>query len=113
MSNTTHSSVQHFSDDSFEAEVLQTERPVLVDFYADWCGPCRLLAPTINNVARDHGSYASVGKLNVDESPQAAQAFGISSIPAVLLFKDGKVVETLVGVQPEQRYVEALRQAAS
>jgi thioredoxin 1 len=113
MSNTTQtSSVQHFADATFQSEVLESNRPVLVDFYADWCGPCRLLAPTIEEVAREVGPDATVGKLNVDENPQAAQDYRINSIPTVLLFKDGEVVERFVGVQPGHRYVQALRQTA-
>ena len=106
--------VQAFTDDNFEADLLKRDQPVLVDFYADWCGPCRMLAPTIETVAQQLAGKATVGKLNVDENPRTAQAFNISSIPAVLLFKDGQVVETFVGVQPERRYVEAVeRELAS
>ncbi len=86
---------------------------MLVDFYADWCGPCRALAPTIEYVARSVGTDTIVGKLNVDQHPQAAQTYGIRSIPTVLIFCGGAVVERSVGVQPALTYVQALRQAAN
>jgi thioredoxin 1 len=103
----------HFTDANFQTEVLGSERPVLVDFWAAWCGPCRAVGPTIEELAGQYEGTVKVGKLNVDENPQAPSDFRISSIPAVLLFKDGKVVETLVGVQPKQRYEAAMQQAAA
>ncbi len=102
-----------FTDDNFQKEVLDSDQPVLVDFWAAWCGPCRAVGPTIEELAEQYDGTVKVGKLNIDENPQAPSDFGISSIPAVLLFKNGKVVETLVGVQPKERYEAALRQAAA
>ena len=93
---------------NFESTVLESDRPVLVDFWADWCRPCHMLAPTIEKLAASRGSDATIGKLNVDESPEIAGRFGIRSIPTVLLFKQGQVVDTFVGVQPAQVYEEAL-----
>ena len=108
---TTSKSLQ-FTDANFEAEVLTTDQPVLVDFWAAWCGPCRMVSPTIEELAGQYDGTVKVGKLNVDENPKTAASFGISSIPSVLLFKDGEVVETFVGVQPKQRYEQALERVA-
>ncbi len=100
---------REFTDANFQNEVLESDQPVLVDFWAAWCGPCRAVGPTIEELAKQYEGTVKVGKLNIDENPQAPKGFGIQSIPAVLLFKDGKVVETLVGVQPKERYEQALR----
>jgi thioredoxin 1 len=100
----------HFTDANFESEVIESSQPVLVDFWAEWCGPCRLLTTTIEELAGDLGESAKVGKLNVDENPQTAAKYRISSIPSVLVFRDGELVETLVGVQSKQRYRDALAQ---
>ncbi len=98
-----------FTDANFQSEVLDSDQPVLVDFWAAWCGPCRAVGPTIEELATQFEDSVKVGKLNVDQNPQTAASAGISSIPAVLLFKDGEVVDTLIGVQPKERYVEALK----
>ena len=102
-----------FTDANFQSEVLESDRPVLVDFWAAWCGPCRAVGPTIEELAEQYDGTVKVGKLNIDENPQAPSDLGISSIPAVLLFKNGKVVETLVGVQPKERYEAALGRVAA
>ena len=86
---------------NFEAEVLKSDKPVLVDFWAPWCGPCRMLAPILAEVAAEKGDKIKVGKVNVDENPELAAQFGISGIPAMLLFKDGKVVGSSVGFKPK------------
>ncbi len=104
---------QEFTDTNFQSEVLDSDRPVLVDFWAAWCGPCRAVGPTIAELAEQYDGTVKVGKLNIDENPQAPGDFAITAIPAVLLFKDGKVVETFVGVQPKHRYEEALQKAAA
>ncbi len=104
---------REFTDANFQNEVLASDQPVLVDFWAAWCGPCRAVGPTIDELAEQYGGAVKVGKLNIDENPQAPSDFGISSIPAVLLFKNGKIVETLVGVQPKERYEQALQQVAA
>ena len=86
---------------NFEVEVLKSDKPVLVDFWAPWCGPCRMLAPVLAEVAAEKGDKIRVGKVNVDENPELAAQYGISGIPAILLFKDGKVVATSVGFKPK------------
>ena len=85
------------TNDNFEAEVLQSDRPVLVDFSAVWCGPCQMLAPIVAEVARERAETLKVGKVDVDEAPELAARYGIASIPALLLFKRGEVVATSVG----------------
>lgn len=100
----------HFSDASFKADVLESKEPVLVDFWAQWCGPCHALAPTIEELARDYEGAVKVGKINIDENPQTAAAYGIRSIPSVLVFKDGAVVEHVVGVRDKTHYKKALDQ---
>ena len=98
-----------FNATNFEAEVLKSERPVLVDFWAEWCAPCHAVAPIIEKLANEHGNVLSVGKLNVDESREIAAQFQIRSIPTVMLFKDGRVVETLIGVQQPNAYEDAIQ----
>jgi len=101
-----------FTDKNFEEEVLQYEGPVLVDFWAPWCGPCQMMSPVIEDLAKEMGEKAKVGKLNVDENPQKAQEHGIMSIPALKVFKGGKVVEELTGVQSIEQLKEVLEKHA-
>ena len=105
--------LHQFTDANFNEEVLASDRPVLVDFWAPWCGPCHALAPTIEALSEQYEGRVRVGKLNVDENPATAEAYGIRSIPVVLLFDKGKVVERFVGVQPKQRYEEILTAVAA
>ena len=86
---------------NFEAEVLKSDKLVLVDFWAPWCGPCRMLAPILAEIAEEKGDAVNVGKVNVDEEPELAAQYGIIGIPTILLFKDGKVVATSVGFKPK------------
>lgn len=89
------------TDETFEKEVLASKEPVLVDFYADWCGPCKMLAPVVEELAAEYEGKAAVVKVNVDHSPKTAQAYGVMSIPTVILFQDGKPVNQAVGFQPK------------
>jgi thioredoxin len=93
--------VQTFTDGNFEASVLKAGVPVLVDFWADWCGPCKRLAPTVDALALDYGGKVTFGKLNVDENPDTTIKFNVRGIPALLLFKGGEVVDQVVGVMPK------------
>ena len=88
------------TDSTFDAIVLRASAPVLLDCWADWCGPCHALAPTIDDIARAHAGRLVVGKLDVDANPETASRFGVRSIPTLLLFKDGQLVERIVGAQP-------------
>ena len=89
--------------DNFEQEVIQSEQPVLVDFWAAWCGPCRMLAPAVAQIAAECEGKIKVGKVNVDEEVELAQRFGIMSIPTVLAFKDGKKVNQSIGLVPKDK----------
>ena len=100
--------VAEFNDGNFDSEVLQSSQPVLVDFWAPWCGPCRQLTPAIEQLANENAGTAKVGKLNVDDSPNAAQKYGVSSIPTLLVFQGGEVKQRFVGVQPKTRLQQAL-----
>ncbi|MDO5126087.1 MAG: thioredoxin [Ruminococcus sp.] len=93
------------TNSNFEAEVLNSDKPVLVDFWAEWCGPCQMLAPTVAEIAEEYADSVKVGKVNVDEEPEIAAAYSIMSIPTVLLFRDGKIVDTSIGFVPKQSLV--------
>lgn len=103
----------NITDQTFEREVLQTTgRPILVDCWAPWCPPCRMIAPLLDQLAAEsHGSYR-IAKLNIDENPQVSSRFQISSIPTMLIFKDGKLVDRLIGAHPKQTIAERLRVAS-
>ncbi|MCX7816242.1 MAG: thioredoxin [Syntrophales bacterium] len=95
------------TDQSFDREILKADKPALVDFWAPWCGPCRMLAPTIEQIAQEYGDRIIVSKLNVDENPVTTSKYGIRSIPTLILFKDGAPVDGVIGVVPKDK-IEAM-----
>ena len=99
------------TDANFEQEVLKSETPVLVDFWAEWCGPCRMIASVVGELASEYAGKIKVGKVNVDNSQKTAAAYAIRSIPTLLLFKEGKLMNQLVGVQPKEKIAEAIKKA--
>ena len=108
--------VKEVSDSSFETDVLGSSKPVLVDFWAQWCTPCRMLAPTVEAVAQQYSNSANVVKLNVDDNPTTAQRYGIKGIPTLILFREGKEVERVVGATSKEsitRMIEKYTTAAS
>ncbi len=107
-----HNAVE-IMDQNFENEVIKSPLPVLVDFWATWCGPCRMIAPVVEELATENAGTVKVCKVNVDDSPNTAAGYGVSSIPTLMIFKNGQVVERFVGVQPKKRLQEALDQAKS
>ncbi len=101
------SKILHITKDNFETEVIKSDKPVLLDFWASWCGPCKMVSPIVDQIA-DENSSIKVGKVNVDEESELAQAFKVMSIPTLVAMKDGKVINTTVGVQPKQNILRLL-----
>jgi len=102
-----------FSDDNFDAEVLQADVPVLVDFWAEWCGPCRMLAPVIEEIAGEFDGKAKVGKLDTDANQKTSAQYGVTAIPTLIVFKGGEVAKQMVGLQSKASITEALDAALS
>ena len=100
--------ITHITKQNFKEEVLQSSVPVLVDFWAPWCGPCRMLAPVMEDLAGQYDGKALVGKVNVDEEPELAVRYGVMSIPTVIFFKDGKEIARKVGVMPAGAFTQVL-----
>lgn len=96
--------VREFTSANFAQDVLQSSEPVLVDFWAPWCGPCRMLGPTIEELAREYAGRVRVGKMNTDDAPDIAGQYDVSSIPTVIYFKNGQVVDRIVGLQPITKF---------
>ena len=109
---TEHTSYKTFTEATFQSDVLDSSQPVLVDFWADWCGPCHVMAPVIDALATEFAGSVTVGKVNVDDEPALAVQYSIRSIPTILVFKDGKVIDQAVGVVPKHVLVEKLRALA-
>ena len=102
-------SVQTITKENFEAQVLQSDKPVLVDFWAPWCGPCRMVSPVVDQIeVAEEQSAVAVGKVNVDEQPELAAQFGVMSIPTLLVFKDGQAVNKAVGARPKEELLSLL-----
>ena len=100
--------VLELTDTNFEAEVLKSDKPVLVDFWAEWCMPCRMLGPTIEKLAKDYAGKVKVGKVDTDSNRDVSMRYGISAIPTVILFRDGKVAQKFVGLRQEKEFKEVL-----
>ncbi len=98
----------HLTDATFEQDVIKSNVPVLIDFWAAWCGPCRMIAPIIEELANEYDTKAKICKLDVDNNPNTAMQFGIRSIPTILILKNGEVVDTIVGAVPKAHIVEKL-----
>ena len=104
-------STVHVSDDSFDADVLKADGAVLVDFWAEWCGPCKMIAPALEEIAREMDGRVTVAKVNIDDNPRIPQKYGVRGIPTLMLFKDGQVAATKVGALPKgqlQEWVESV-----
>ena len=108
---TTQGSTTKTTDQSFDSDVLKSGQPVLVDFWAEWCGPCRMIGPSLEEIAKDMGGKLKVVKINIDENPMAPTRYGVRSIPTLLLFKNGQVAATKIGAEPKQKLVSWINTA--
>jgi thioredoxin 1 len=98
------------SKDNFKSEILESKEPAIVDFWATWCGPCRMIGPVVDELSKTYAGKVKIGKLNVDDEGEIAQQHGVMSIPALLFFKDGKVVDSIVGAAPREQIVERIEE---
>jgi thioredoxin 1 len=103
--------VIHVGDGDFDGEILKADKPVLVDFWAPWCGPCLHLGPTVETLAGQYRNQLKVAKLNIDDNPKTAQTYGVMSIPTLILFKEGKIFDTMVGLVPKERLEAFIKKA--
>ncbi len=108
---TTSENLLHFNDGNYEAEISKSAIPVLIDFWAPWCGPCKSIGPIVEELAATYKDRAVIAKINVDENQKAASTYGVRSIPTLILFKDGKVFETVIGLVPKERITELINKA--
>jgi thioredoxin 1 len=99
-----------FTDTNFKTDVIASDKLSVVDFWAEWCGPCRAIGPVIEELSKEYASTVKIGKVNVDNNPEVSLEYGITSIPAILFIKDGKVVDKLVGAQPKANFVKKIEQ---
>ncbi len=106
-------SIVHLNEENFREEVMESEKPVIIDFWAEWCMPCRMLAPIFEELSKEYGNRMKFAKLNVDETPEIAQTFGIQGIPTLLIFHKGKVIERIVGLLPKERLGEIIESILS
>lgn len=102
-----------FTDDSFDKEVLKSSNPVLVDFWAEWCTPCQMVGPVVDELSKEYSGKVTVGKLNIDENAQTPGQYNVMSIPSLMIFKDGKPVKTFVGVQSKDTLKKGIDEALS
>lgn len=103
----------HITDSDFEAQVIKSDKPVMVDFFAEWCGPCKMAAPIIDELSEEYEDKVVIAKLDVDESQQAAMQYGVMSIPTVIVFKDGKEVDRKIGFAGKAGYVDLLKKVVA
>jgi thioredoxin 1 len=104
-------SLVQFTDANFEQEVLKSEKPVLVDFWAPWCGPCRAVGPVVEDLAEAYKGRVKVGKINIDDNPKTATAYGVMSIPTLILFNKGDIMDKLIGLSPKDRLEGLIKKA--
>lgn len=99
---------QEFTDANFQEKVIDSDKLTMIDFWAEWCGPCRAIGPVVDELAQEYAGKVNIGKVDVDKNPEVSAEYGITSIPAILFVKDGKVVDKLVGAQPKANFVKKI-----